>query len=330
MKFAFRPVAATLLASLALALTSPARASETAAKPRAETRLPSPGDEAMGDIILQAMSLMGIAYRFGGNNPSQGFDCSGFVRYIFSKSAGINLPRTAGEQAQHGRPVSRDDLQPGDIVFFNTRGFAFSHNGLYIGNGKFIHAPRTGKNIEIASINASYWSGRFNGARRVSRSAGGREFLADQDAAPRKPSDTDPIASFADNGSALAGGAAAVAGVGALAAAKSATGKQPAAVETGKSRAAPNTLKCPPPKKGLSTRDRKRQLAACEEQKKEQAASKGSAKKSAASSKSGKSATNNKARTASKAAGKATSATTKKKTGTSSKSKSPTTGKKKS
>ncbi len=328
MKFAFRPVAATLLASLALALTSPARASETAAKPRAETRLSSPGDEAMGDIILQAMSLMGIAYRFGGNNPSQGFDCSGFVRYIFSKSAGINLPRTAGEQAQHGRPVSRDDLQPGDIVFFNTRGFAFSHNGLYIGNGKFIHAPRTGKNIEIASINASYWSGRFNGARRVSRSAGGREFLADQDAAPKKPSDTDLIASFADNGPALAGGAAAVAGVGALAAAKSVAGKP--AAEKGKSRATPDPLKCPPPRKGLSARERKRQLAACEEQKKEQVAGKGSAKKSAASSKSGKSATNNKAKAASKATGKTSTTTTKKKTGTSSKSKSPTTGKKKS
>lgn len=156
-------------------------------------------DEAvMGDLILQAMSLMGIAYRFGGNSPVNGFDCSGFVRYVFQRSIGVNLPRTAAEQARMGREISRSDLRPGDIVFFNTRGFSYSHNGLYIGNGKFVHAPRTGKNIEIGNMSNSYWSGRFNGGRRITRGSVLAGNIGEEATGRRKPDLSDKIASSAD------------------------------------------------------------------------------------------------------------------------------------
>lgn len=141
---------------------------KNAARPAVSRELAE--DAVVGDVLLQAMSLMGIAYRFGGTNPNTGFDCSGFIRYIFQRSIGVNLPRTAAEQAKIGRSVERSELKPGDILFFNTRGFANSHNGLYLGNGRFVHAPRTGKNIEIANLGSSYWATRYNGARRVTRS----------------------------------------------------------------------------------------------------------------------------------------------------------------
>lgn len=132
----------------------------------------SPGDDAVGDMLLQAISLLGVAYRFGGSNPNTGLDCSGFIRYVFQKSLKVNLPRTASEMARVGRPVDKSELMPGDLVFFNTRGFYASHVGIYLGNGKFIHAPRTGKNIEVTTLNQAYWTARYNGARRVARGSG--------------------------------------------------------------------------------------------------------------------------------------------------------------
>lgn len=132
-------------------------------------RFAAPGEEAAGDLLLQAMSLIGVAYRFGGSNPETGLDCSGFIQYVFKKSLRVTLPRTAAGMAQVGREIERDELKAGDLVFFNTRGFRYSHVGIYLGNNKFIHAPRTGKNIEVANMSQSYWTGRYNGARRVSR-----------------------------------------------------------------------------------------------------------------------------------------------------------------
>ncbi|POZ63407.1 C40 family peptidase [Chromobacterium alticapitis] len=130
----------------------------------------APQEDAVGDLLLQAMSLLGVAYRFGGNTPDDGLDCSGFIRYVFQKSLRVNLPRTAAEMARIGKAVGRGELMPGDLVFFNTRGFSYSHVGIYMGNNKFIHAPRTGKNIEVSNLSQSYWTGRYNGARRVNRS----------------------------------------------------------------------------------------------------------------------------------------------------------------
>lgn len=139
--------------------------------------------EAAGDLLLQAMSLLGVAYRFGGSTPTSGLDCSGFIQYIFKKSLKINMPRTAAEMARTGRSVSRDELAPGDLVFFNTRGFANSHVGLYMGNGKFIHSPRTGKSVEVVNLGSDYWSKRYNGARRVNKSTYG---VADATPAPTR------------------------------------------------------------------------------------------------------------------------------------------------
>lgn len=120
------------------------------------------------ELIGNAMGLLGVAYRYGGTSVSTGFDCSGFMQHIFKRAMGINLPRTSAEQAQMGTPVARSELQPGDMVFFRTLGGSrISHVGLYIGNDRFIHAPRTGKNIEITSLSHKYWSGKYAFARRV-------------------------------------------------------------------------------------------------------------------------------------------------------------------
>lgn len=125
-------------------------------------------DEA-GDLIMNAMSLIGLSYRFGGNSPTQGLDCSGFMQYIFKRSMGITLPRTSAEMATVGQRVDRANLKPGDMVFFGAGG-RVSHVGMYIGNDRFIHAPRTGRDIEITSMNGTYWKNRYITARRVDRS----------------------------------------------------------------------------------------------------------------------------------------------------------------
>ena len=126
-------------------------------------------DEA-GDLIMNAMSLIGLSYRFGGNSPTQGLDCSGFMQYIFKRSMGITLPRTSAEMATVGQQVDRANLKPGDMVFFGSGG-RVSHVGMYIGNDRFIHAPRTGRDIEITSMNGNYWKSCYITARRVDRSS---------------------------------------------------------------------------------------------------------------------------------------------------------------
>ena len=126
-------------------------------------------DEA-GDLIMNAMSLIGLSYRFGGNSPTQGLDCSGFMQYIFNRSMGITLPRTSAEMATVGQQVDRANLKPGDMVFFGSGG-RVSHVGMYIGNDRFIRAPRTGRDIEITSMNGNYWKSRYITARRVDRSS---------------------------------------------------------------------------------------------------------------------------------------------------------------
>lgn len=120
------------------------------------------------DVVLSALSLVGVPYRWGGESYANGFDCSGFVRTVFKSSLEVELPRTAWEQAQEGQKIAMEDLKPGDLVFFNTMRRAFSHVGIYLGDNKFVHAPRTGARIQVADMDQSYWRDRFNGARRVS------------------------------------------------------------------------------------------------------------------------------------------------------------------
>jgi hypothetical protein len=119
------------------------------------------------ELGLFALSLVGIDYRFGGDSPERGLDCSGLIRYVFQQVTGVTLPRTAQELSRIGEKVRADDLTPGDLVFFNTRRFAFSHVGIYLGDGRFIHAPATGGEVGVATLSNAYWQKRYNGARRL-------------------------------------------------------------------------------------------------------------------------------------------------------------------
>ena len=119
------------------------------------------------ELVMQAMGLLGVPYKRGGNSEEKGFDCSGFVRYMYEKSVGLVLPRRAEEQAKVTEEISRSELKPGDLVFFNTLKRTFSHVGIYVGDGKFIHAPRPGKAVRVDDMREAYWQKRFNGARRV-------------------------------------------------------------------------------------------------------------------------------------------------------------------
>lgn len=117
--------------------------------------------------LNEAMELLGIRYKRGGTSPETGFDCSGFVRYVFSESTGLSLPHNAAAISQDGERVEKKELQPGDLVFFNTMRRAFSHVGIYLGNNMFVHAPRPGGRVRIEDMDDRYWSRRYNGARRI-------------------------------------------------------------------------------------------------------------------------------------------------------------------
>ncbi|MGZ8274539.1 MAG: C40 family peptidase [Burkholderiaceae bacterium] len=122
---------------------------------------------ARADVVLQALSLLGTPYRYGGSSPETGLDCSGFVRHVFAAAVNRDLPRRSEEIGAFGEPVSRAELQPGDLVFFNTLRRAFSHVAIYIGEGRFVHAPARRGSVRIEGLNDRYWATRFNGARRV-------------------------------------------------------------------------------------------------------------------------------------------------------------------
>jgi cell wall-associated NlpC family hydrolase len=122
---------------------------------------------AAGEIVLSAMGFLGLPYKRGGNSFDTGFDCSGFVKALYAQTLGKVLPRTSAEQAAQTTTISKDELQPGDLVFFNTMRRAFSHVGIYVGEGKFIHSPKPGAQVRIEDMNVGYWDKRYNGARRV-------------------------------------------------------------------------------------------------------------------------------------------------------------------
>ncbi|MFM7849793.1 MAG: C40 family peptidase [Rubrivivax sp.] len=121
------------------------------------------------ELVLSAMNFLGVPYRRGGDTADEGFDCSGFTRHIFELSLGLVLPRRVDDQASASGllRVGREELRPGDLVFFNTLRRTFSHVGIYIGNGRFIHAPRSGMEVRIEDMRQAYWDRRFTGARRA-------------------------------------------------------------------------------------------------------------------------------------------------------------------
>ncbi|WP_395028274.1 C40 family peptidase [Comamonas odontotermitis] len=131
-------------------------------------------------LISNALNLIGVPYRRGGNSAETGLDCSGLVRAVFAESWGKILPRRAEEQAAATEQIAKADLKPGDLVFFNTMRRAFSHVGIYMGDGKFIHSPRTGSTVRVESMNIAYWEKRFDGARRVELSEDARSKLMQQ------------------------------------------------------------------------------------------------------------------------------------------------------
>jgi cell wall-associated NlpC family hydrolase len=123
--------------------------------------------ERTGDLVSTAIGFLGIPYRRGGNSVETGFDCSGFVRAIYKETIGLVLPRSADQQANATQTIDKSELKPGDLVFFNTMKRTFSHVGIYLGEGKFIHSPRSGSTVRIEDMRIPYWNVRFDGARRV-------------------------------------------------------------------------------------------------------------------------------------------------------------------
>ncbi|MBI4740465.1 MAG: C40 family peptidase [Betaproteobacteria bacterium] len=163
-----RPTLSALFAIVLLALsgTDIANAEELQKSPEAPTLFERYTSSAQ-DLILKGLELVGVNYRRGGTNPDNGLDCSGYVQLVFSEAAGFLLPRTAREQSKVGEMIDKAELKPGDLVFFNTMRRAFSHVGIYLGDNRFLHAPRTGAEVRVEDMRQSYWTKRYNGARRV-------------------------------------------------------------------------------------------------------------------------------------------------------------------
>lgn len=153
---------------------------------------PSAGLE---EISIEAMALVGTPYRYGGNTPDTGFDCSGLVRYVVQRAASVNLPRTAAEMGRRGASLERRDVASGDLVFFNTTGQPNSHVGIYVGQNRFVHAPATGGTVRLEDMTKSYWASRYMGARRVVAASNLPD--APAPASPARPIDNDPLGTLA-------------------------------------------------------------------------------------------------------------------------------------
>jgi len=140
--------------------------------PPATTREPAYAPEAPAapqytEALLQAIMALDTDYRYGGHSLANGFDCSGLVAHVFKSAWGLDLPHNSRAQSDVGTPVDESALRPGDLVFYNTANRPYSHVGIYLGDGKFIHAPRTGARVRIESLRKRYWVRRYDGARRI-------------------------------------------------------------------------------------------------------------------------------------------------------------------
>lgn len=166
---------------------APARA-EHAAAPVAVPSAPSTAPTRDSDMLFHALMASGVDYRRGGKSYQSGFDCSGLVAHVYREAYGLALPHNTQAQSQMGDAINTPDLQPGDLLFFNTQRKPFSHVGIYIGEGRFIHAPREGAVVRTENLRAPYWATRFDGARRIVPAV----VTADYPAPPRKPVVTYP------------------------------------------------------------------------------------------------------------------------------------------
>lgn len=150
-----RHLAIILVLAMGVAFVRPAAAAEPAHESLAEA------------VTARALQYIGVPYRFGGNSPQSGFDCSGLVNHVYRETLGIILPRTSRQLATVGVAVGAEDLRPGDLVFFNTRGAPHSHVGIYLGDSRFIHAPRARTLVRIDRLDDPGYRERFEGARRL-------------------------------------------------------------------------------------------------------------------------------------------------------------------
>lgn len=165
---------ATFPAALAIwaacTFAAPVHAAETLPVQEVQSQPVSFIDRTVDNVeaaLDRALDLIGIKYRRGGNTPESGFDCSGFVRHVFNEGVGLYLPRSAKEMSKAGDEVHKEELKPGDLVFFNTMRRTFSHVGIYLGDNLFVHSPRAGGKVRIEDLRDRYWTRRYNGARRV-------------------------------------------------------------------------------------------------------------------------------------------------------------------
>jgi len=154
-------------ASIAAALAFSALPAHAEEKPREEMSFLERYTNTAQDLVLKGLEMVGVSYRRGGTDPDAGLDCSGFVQLVFKEAVGLVLPRTSHEMSEVGDRIDRNELKPGDLVFFNTMRRAFSHVGIYLGEGRFLHSPRPGGEVRVEDMGSSYWVKRYNGARRV-------------------------------------------------------------------------------------------------------------------------------------------------------------------
>lgn len=139
--------------------------------PEPPARDSGPMSEQRAEALLQTLLMLGVDYRYGGKSPETGFDCSGLVAHVFREAYGIELPHNARAQSKMGMRVSLSELRAGDLVFYNTLNRPFSHVGIYLGDGRFVHAPKTGAQVRVEPIRGKYWMRRFDGARRIQRTS---------------------------------------------------------------------------------------------------------------------------------------------------------------
>jgi hypothetical protein len=173
-RLAFSLLTVLLLAACAGAPQKTSRESSGVVVTNGAYHAPPPGfphfvDHSIGreEISIQAMSLVGVPYRWGGNTPDSGFDCSGLVRYVVLRAASVNLPRTTAEMSGRGESIEPDEIAPGDLIFFNTTGRPHSHVGIYVGKLRFVNAPSTGGTVRLDYLTNPYWAKRFDGIRRM-------------------------------------------------------------------------------------------------------------------------------------------------------------------
>lgn len=152
-----------ILLLMLTACAGPVRQDSSTLSRLPETTVSAPGQE----FALRALGFVGVPYRWGGVSPDSGFDCSGLIRYVYEQMTGRPLPYNAYGLAKVATAIDDNELQPGDLVFFNTLRVPFSHVGIYLGESRFLHAPSSGSNVRISNMNSSYWNSRYNGARRL-------------------------------------------------------------------------------------------------------------------------------------------------------------------